>query len=257
MAKVELLGGNKIRLDSEATLEDIHGITDELRLPVEPLSKRMTIADFLVQGGYGYGSLGEGSLASKILNFTWSKDGKSYSYGLPDATLYNAGYPLQRIVELGKSRILDMELGRIESLTLFAVEASAPAVAFQEQELDRIEVPPDAIDAVFFNERAAGLLGLGKAGLLTSVSHGGSKKGSAEKAWEKRYVEDSLPRGLVATRALVAGSRLAELVDSGGPEAYAVVLATLKGFVANIYCSPQAKGPLKQKMESLKHCYLL
>ena len=257
MATVEFLGGNKIRLDSEATLEDIYSATDEWRLPVEPLSKRMTIVDFLEQGGYGYGSLTEGSLASKILSFTWSKDGKSYSYGLPDATLYNAGYPLQRIVELGKSRILDMELGRMESLTLLAVEARAPGVAYQEQELSGIQVPPDAMDAVFLNERAAGLLGLGRAGLLTSMSHKRPEGGPAEKAWEKRFAEDALPRGLVPTRALVTGSSLTELMDSAGPEAYAVVLATLKGLVANIYCTPEAKGPLDQKVESLKHCYLL
>ena len=257
MAKVELLGRNKIRLDSEATLEDIYSATDEWRLPVEPLSKRTAIADFLTQGGYGYGSLTEGSLASKILNLTWSKGGKSYQYGLPDATLYNAGYPLQRIVELGRSRILDMELGRIESLTLLAVEVSSPEFAFQKQEAHQIAVPSDANDAVFLNERTAALLGLDGAGLLTSFSHRKSTSGQTPEAWEKRFIEDALPRGLVATRVLTIRSNLTEMMDAAGPESYAVVLATLKGLVANIYCSSQTKGSLDQKVGSLKHCYLL
>jgi hypothetical protein len=256
VATVELLD-NKIRLTQEATLEDIHNATDEWRLPVEPLSKRIAIADFLLAGGYGYGSFTEGSLASKILNLSWMKGGRSYHYGLPDSTLYNAGYPLQRIVDMGRSRLLDMELGRIESLTLLAVRTSIPRLFFDKQKVEEIAIPADAREAVFLNEKAASLLGLHGAGLLTASSGSTAGGEDAGDAWQKRFIEDSLPRGLSTTRVLTVNSNVEGLVDAAGMESYVIALATPKGFVVNIYCTSEIRETLSQKVESLKHCYLL
>ena len=246
-----------MRLASGATLEDIHGATDNWRLPVEPLSRRIPIARFLLEGGYGYGSLTEGSLASKILNISWSRDGKSYHYGLEKSTLYNAGYTLQRIIDMGTSRLLGMELGEIESLTLLVGQVSTPTVQFRGMEAEQIVIPPDATDAVFLNEKSASVVGLNQAGLLIVSAQGGSSDGAAGQAWEMRYLEDALPEGLEKTRLLAVKSDLPALLEAAGSESYVVVLGTLKGFVANIYCPKQTKNAVEEKAESLKHCYLL
>jgi hypothetical protein len=246
-----------MRLNSEATLEDIYTTTDEWRLPVEPLSKRMTIADFLLQGGYGYGSLTEGSLASKILNLDWTKENRPYHYGLPGTTLYNAGYPLQRIVDMGKSRVLDTELGTIDSLTLLAVPAPARSLSFKKQDVQQMEIPADATDAVYVNEKAASLFGLDSAGSLIASSVAAPGGGDMGDVWQKRFAEDVLPPGLTISRILTVKSNLMELMEAAGTESYVIVLATMKGFAANIYCSEQARGALSKKVEALKNCYLL
>jgi hypothetical protein len=246
-----------MRLTSEATLEDIYSTTDEWRLPVEPLSRRIPVVRFLLEGGYGYGSLTEGSLSSKILNITWSRNGKSYHYGLDKSTLYNAGYPLQRILPSGKSRILGTEMGEIECLTLLANQASTPVVHFEERDVEAIDVPADATDLVFLNEKAASLLGLSRSGLLVASPQGVASGGAAPEVWEKRHIEDALPGGLETTRVLAVKSSLPELLTTAGPESYGLVLATLKGFVVNLYCPEKTAVAVREKVGSLEHCYLL
>jgi hypothetical protein len=75
--------------------------------------------------------------------------------------------------------------------------------------------------------------------------------------WEKRHIEDALPDGLQTTRVLAVKSSLPELLSAAGPESYALVLATLKGFVVNLYGPEQTAGAVKEKVDSLKHCYVL
>lgn len=246
-----------MRLAAEATLEDIYSATDEWRLPVEPLGMRIPISRFLVEGGYGYGSLQEGSLAGKILNLTWKKEGKTYHYGLDDSTLYNAGYPLQRIIDMGRSNALNMDLGTIESVTVLAVESSTPNVYYKEEKIDNIDMPPDANDLVFLNERAASLFGLPREGILVAASASASEGKKAEDAWSKRFIEDTVPGGLKTLRVLALKSNLPDLLSTAQEESYVLVLATLKGYLVNIYCSQQVESALREKVESLEHCYLL
>ncbi|TET47547.1 hypothetical protein E3J62_01095 [candidate division TA06 bacterium] len=257
MAKVELSGEKTIRLDSSANLEDIYKETDRLRLPVEPTSRSKPIVKFLHEGGYGYGSLTEGSLASKIFKLSWESGGRSYEYGLEGSTLYNAGYPLQRIVDMGKSRILQMDFGQIVSATFLAVDSSSPVVRYIKQDVEEFSVPGGATNAMFVDEKVASLLGLTGRGLLATFDQGRSVGEDAKEAWERRFFEDSLPRDLEKCRILTVKSNIKALMDVAGADSYFLTLASLKGFVINIYCSPRIRIKIDEAVASLKHCYLL
>jgi len=254
VASVELVAENAIRLTSSATLDDIYRQTDEWRLPVEPLSRLTPIIRFLNEGGYGYGSLTEGSLASKIFRLSWIVDGKSYGYGLDNSTLYNAGYPLQRIVDMGESTLLEMDFGQIVSVTFLAVEPSTLSFRYVGQDIEAISIPAGATNALFVNEKAASLFGLPKAGLLATFEVGGEGE-DARDAWGKRFVEDSLPSDLQALRMLTVKSNLKHLADIAGDDSHLLILACLKGFVANIYCTAQVKAKVNEAIGSMKHCY--
>ncbi len=257
MATVELLDKNKMRLTKEATLEDIYSETDVLRLPVEPLSRKKTIVEFLREGGYGYGSLVEGSLASKILNLSWTSQGKHYTYGLENSTLYNAGYPLQRIVEMGRSGLLGMDFGQIDSFTCLAVEGSSPTAWYSDVEVGALAIPEPATNAIFLNGKAAALLGLPGKGLLVTLKTG---RGPGEKVtgiWEKRFVEDLLPAGLATLRVLTVKSNLERLLGAAGDQGYCAAVATMKGFLVNAYCPAAVKDALSREVGSLGHSYIL
>lgn len=257
MGKVEIVGKKTIYLDSSANLEDIYKETDDLRLPVEPMSISKPIVKFLRDGGYGYGSLTEGSLASKIYKFSWECRGRLYQYGLEGSTLYNAGYPLQRIVDMGESRLLQMDFGQIVSATFLAVESSSPVVRYTRQDVEEFSVPADATNAMFVNEQVAALLGLTGEGLVATFDRGGGTGEDAEKAWKKRFLEDSLPEGLETLRILTVRSNLRSLMDAAGADSYFLALASLKGFVVYIYCLAQARTKIDEVIGSLRHCYLL
>ena len=257
MAKVEIVGKRTIYLDSSANLKDLYKETDDLRLPVEPMSISKPIVEFLREGGYGYGSLTEGGLASKIYKFSWECKGRLYQYGLEESTLYNAGYPLQRIVDMGKSRLLQMDFGQILSATFLAVEDSRPEVRYIKQDIEEFSVPAGATNAMFVNEKVASLLGLAGSGLVATFDQGGGSGEDAKKAWEKRFLEDSLPEGLETLRILTVKSNLKSLMDAAGADSYFLTLASLKGFVVNIYCPAQTRAKIDEAVGSLKHCYLL
>jgi hypothetical protein len=257
VAAVELLEKNRMRLSKEATLEDIYGETESLRLPVEPLSRKKTIVKFLREGGYGYGSLTEGELGSKILNLSWTSKGKSYTYGLENSTLYNAGYPLQRIVQMGRSDLLGMDFGQIEYVTFLTAEASSPAAWYSKADAGALQIPESATNAMFLNGKASSILGLPQKGLLVTLRGG---RGPGEKVtgvWEKRFIEDSLPAGLEPLRILTVKSNLERLMDAAGGESYCAALATLKGFVLNLYCPANVKEAVSREVESLKYSYIL
>lgn len=256
MAKVEIVGKNAIRLDSSASLGDIYKETD-LRLPVEPMSRSKPIVKFLHDGGYGYGSLTEGSLASKIYKFSWERKGRLYQYGLEGSTLYNAGYPLQRIVDMGKSELLQMDFGQIVSATFLAVKDSSPVVRYIKQDIEEFSVPAGAANAMFVNEKVASLLGLAGSGLVATFDRGRGTGEDAKMAWEKRFLEDSLPEDLETLRILTVKSNLKSLMDTAGVDSHFLTLASLKGFVVNIYCPAQARTKIDEAVGSLKHCYLL
>lgn len=256
MAKVEIVGKNAICLDSSASLGDIYNETD-LRLPVEPLSTSKPVVEFLHDGGYGYGSLVEGSLASKIHKFSWERRGRLYEYGLEGSTLYNAGYPLQRIVDMGRSQLLEMDFGQIVSATFLAVKPPSPVVRYMEQDIEQFSVPAGATNAVFVNEKTASLLGLAQRGLVVTFEQDSSVGKDAKEAWEKRFLEDSLPEGLEALRILTVKSNLKSLMDAAGADSYSLVLACLKGLVVNFYCSAQVRAKIDEVIGSLKHCYVL
>ncbi|MFQ5907102.1 MAG: hypothetical protein ACE5JA_11105 [bacterium] len=255
MSKVELVGKNGMRLGPGATLGDIYGLTDKMRLPVEPMSRLTTIVNFLSEGGYGYGSLTEGCLASKIFKLSWVRGGKSYEYGLESSTLYNAGYPLQRIVDMGRSTLLGIDFGRITSVSFLGAEPSSPTFRYIDQDLEAVSVPAGATNAIFVNEKAASLFGLKRRGLLATFETGGEGE-EVDEAWERRFIEDSLPAGLETVRILTVKSNLKSLVDISGDDSYFLTLACLKGFVVNLYCSARVRTMVNEAVGSLKHCYL-
>ena len=95
MALVEQVSENVVTLPADLTLSEAYGKLGGKVLHVEPLSEKTSLADFVLSGGLGWGSLKNGSFASKLFKVETDK----FTFGSNFSTSVNAGYPLHRLVE--------------------------------------------------------------------------------------------------------------------------------------------------------------
>ncbi len=178
-----------LRVDANATLESLAAELGGKELLVEPLSAKQTLAEFLAEGGIGYGSANEGTFAASICRIKTD----SIDYGSDHQALYNVGYPLQRMAE-GNGSALTESLGAARELTVYVRPQSQRVAVFQAGEDFPTEAPADATDFIVLNEAAARALGIGSAGTVAVYPQELAPAGSQEvkNFWNKRFIEDLL-----------------------------------------------------------------
>jgi hypothetical protein len=204
-----------VELNGDASFEEVNAELGKYCLHVEALSEKKTISQFIKEGGLGYNSLREGTFGSKILQVTASFSGKEYSYGCKYKTLYNAGYPLHRIIEGPLfSRRLAQRFGRVESVIMPVKIAASVELSFQKNTIDALHVPDYASNVFFTNDFGAELIGLAGEGIVTAYRHGINleKKMKAE-VWERRFLEDLIPHDHEPVKFLTIKSRLKEIYN--------------------------------------------
>lgn len=183
-----------IKVDGDACLSDIYAELEDYELFIEPLSFEKSLNDFVFEGGLGYGSLHEGSFASKIFQMKFKTPQGSFRYGLNCSTLYGAGYPLHRITENSPHKICPQSFTKIEELLIPVRKKEKFKITYQPVEISQFYLPPMAQNAFFVNDYGASLLGLERRGLVTTYKEGFSGKGEVrDDIWEKRFIEDNLP----------------------------------------------------------------
>jgi len=248
---LKTIGEDAVRLEASLTVADLHEVIPGRELLVEPLSSHETLAEFLRSGGLGWGSARNGTLASTLLRVKTSR----FEYGSEKMTLYNVGYPLQRLVEGGATATAGTELGEVRELTLRVVPRRKRHAFRIGEDLAGLHLPPEAIDAFYANEGAARILGLdapGAVALFPEGSAGTPETGELPNdLWEKRFIIDGLPEGKKLLRVHALRShlpKLMELCPSG--EAF-LALVTHLGFLVGISGSEESLAEIRSAVSGL------
>ena len=217
---VEKVSENVLKLSGDVSLSDIYTSFPDCELFVEPLSSKKPLSDFISSGGFGYGSLREGPLNSKIFRIKWKRSNYSFKYGLMDSTLYAAGYPLHRMAAALPHELYNKPLGEIQEVVIPVRSKEEVKVVYQSKEDADFRVPPMARNVLFVNDKAASLVGLPGRGTVVMYSPDAMPESEGVDAGEfmqKRFIEDNLNSDQVL-RALTQKSGAAKLYELTGED---------------------------------------
>lgn len=197
MSTIKKIVDTICKIPGKATLEEIYRASGDKLLPVEPFSKKQTIADFILAGGVGYHSMLNGSLAEHIYEIKASYNGKPFTYGLPFSTLYATGYPLHRIIEGSRNSGLIKQFDRIDYVTLPLMDSGGFTVYWKQSPYGDFDAPPFAINAHYLNESGAKLLGAKDEGFFIALPTGKEPEGEGwqtleDSIWGNRFFIDNL-----------------------------------------------------------------
>lgn len=194
------VAGGKVRVSGNVTLNDLRGSLPQQELLVEPLSGSQPLAEFLVEGGLGFGSLRNGTFAGTILQVKSTYPGSDpaaerevrFTYGHATMPLYNVGYPLQRIMEGPRPDFMENRFGPVEEMVLPTRERSGVIVKHSASSEFALPEAGGADEVMFVNALAATAMGLSGAGTL-EVRRGVASSGAD--VWSKRFVLGQVPHG--------------------------------------------------------------
>lgn len=197
---IESLPGGKVRVSGDVTLDDLRGALPERELLVEPLSASQPLAEFLAEGGLGFGSLANGTFAGQLLRVTSTYPGSDpaaeseirFSYGHGTMPLYNVGYPLQRIMEGPRPDFLKNRFGPAEEMVLPMRECVGVAVEHAASGEFALPDAAGADEVMFVNAAAATAMGFPGAGVV-KVRRGAESSGAD--VWSERFVLSQVPHG--------------------------------------------------------------
>jgi len=191
---VKALDAGRVRVSGNATLAEVREVVPDRELYVEPLSASQPLAEFLAEGGVGFGSLRNGTFGGQLcqVKAAYSENGrkKRFSYGLGGAALYNVGYPLQRIMEGPRSKLLNGNFAKAGTMILRMRKKVGVSLNHSPAKTPELPRGGGFDEAFFVNAAAAKAMGLPGAGVIKA-------KASDQKtndAWSKRFLLDALPR---------------------------------------------------------------
>ncbi len=214
---IESIGEDRVRVSGDVTLAELYEakpvVERDLELYVEPLSASQKFADFLAEGGVGYGSLGYGTFGGQLCRLKGSYGRLKFTYGLGTAPLYNTGYPLQRIIEGPRSDLLKQRFGEASEMVVRVRRRTGRALEHSPAETPELPNASAAENVFFVNATAAGVMGLPGAGVVRIRRADGARAVKPDEAWSKRFVLDSLPRGHEKLLVLTRPSGARELHD--------------------------------------------
>lgn len=193
---IEKVNENVLKLSGDVSLSDIYSKFPDYELFVEPFSSKKPLSEFIASGGFGYGSLREGPLNSRIFRIKWKRPKYSFSYGLTDSTLYAAGYPLHRMVSALPHELYNRSLGEIQEIVIPVRDKEEVRVVYQLKEEPDFHVPAMARNVLFVNDKAASIVGLPGQGTVVMYPPDAaipeSQGGDAGEFLQKRFIEDNL-----------------------------------------------------------------
>lgn len=205
-----------MELNGDASFKEVNAELGEYCLPVEPLSVKKTISQFIKEGGIGYNSLQNRTLGFSIFQLSSTFSAIKFTYGSKHKTLYNAGYPLHRIIEGPLfSKELSEKFGRIEKVILPVRKNKEVEVSFNNGHLDQFDqrhIPDNASNVFFINDFGSKLMGLEGEGIVTTYLNPGKESlKSNMKIWEKRFLEDLIPDDHDTIKFLTMNSQVPEI----------------------------------------------
>jgi hypothetical protein len=268
---VEQISENVVTIPAEWSVTDAYGKLDGKAFYIEPLNARQPLADFLLGGGLGWGSLRHGSFASKLYKVQTDK----FTFGSNYSTSVNAGYPLHRLVEGMPHQLCPLPDAKIERVTVPLRAKPAVKAVFRACALTDAVVPSPAANFLWVNDAAASALGVPGAGSIAFFEAGSTRRqdkdssrpgktkvsgeispnsanpGSGfepegegepvEGVYEKRFFEDAVPPGFSMLKVLTVKSNLPKLKELAGQSArFFICLWTHLGVLVCISGKPDA-----------------
>lgn len=205
-----------VEINGDASFKDVCAELGEYCLPVEPFSENKTISSFIKEGGTGYNSLQNKTLGFSIFELSSTFSGIKFTYGSKHKTLYNAGFPLHRIIE-GPifSKELSEKFESIEKVVLPVRKNKDVEISFNKEDLDqllKLGVPDYASNIFFINEFGAKLMGLESEGIVTTYLNPGKESLKSNiNIWGKRFLEDLIPDDHDTIKFLAMNSRVGQI----------------------------------------------
>jgi hypothetical protein len=249
VALVEQIGRDVVSVPADWSLTDAYARLGGMAFYVEPLSARVSIADFVLGGGLGWGSLRHGSFASKL--YKVQTDG--FTFGSNHSTSVNAGYPLHRLVEGMPHELCPHPDAKIRRVTVPVRPAPKAKALFRACAVAQAEVPVQAANFAWVSEAAAPAMGIPSAGSIAFFEEFEPEGDGqpVEGVYEKRFFEDALPQGNSIFKVLTVRSNLTKLQEmSARAEGFFICSWVHLGVLA---CISGAAGILKElKAEALR-----
>ena len=211
MALLEQVSENVVAIPAEWSTNDAYGRLAGRVFYIEPLSERASLADFLLGGGLGWGSLRHGSFAAKLYKVNTDK----FTFGSDYSTSVNAGYPLHRLVEGMPHELCPYPDAKMQKLTVPVRPKPQVKAIFRVCALADAVVPAAAANFMWVNGAAASALGAPGAGWVAFFEEF-EPEGEGEPVegiYEKRFFEDAIPKGFSLLKVLTVKSNLARLEE--------------------------------------------
>jgi hypothetical protein len=211
VALIEQISQDVVSVPAEWPVNDAYGRLSGKAFFVEPFSARTPIADFLLTGGLGWGSLRYGSFASKLYKVQTDK----FTFGSNNSTSVNAGYPLHRLVEGMPHELCPYPQAKIERVTVPVRPKPAVKTVFRACAIADAVVPAPAANFIWVNKVAASTLGVSDAGSIAFFEeYDPEGEGEpVEGVYDKRFFEDAVPQGLSVLKVLTVKSNLEKLEE--------------------------------------------
>lgn len=248
---IELINDDVVKLSADSTYAEVIGVLGERELLVEPLGTKQTLADFLAEGGIGYGAANEGSFAASICRIKTDM----IDYGSDYQALYNVGYPLQRMAE-GAGSSLSEPLGTARELTLYVRPKIGRVAVVEATETLPLEAPADALDYFVMNTACARTMGIDGASAVAVYPKDVAPEGAVgmKGLWEKRFIEDAIAPGATTVKILTQRSAAKAAFEAAAQSScaffalyvYTGVLVVLSGKAEEV--EPIEKMLLEQPM---------
>jgi len=248
---LEEINEKVLKLSGDVSLSDIYSRFPDYELLVEPLNSKMPLSEFISSGGFGYGSLREGPLNSKIFRIKWKRPKYSFRYGLTDSTLYAAGYPLHRMAAALPHPLYNKSLGEIQEIVIPVRDKENVKVIYEPGEGADFHVPPMASNVLFVNSKAASAIGLpGQGMVVTYLSEVAPESEGADAAefLQQRFIEDSLVNGNQMLRILTQKSGAAKLYELAGEDNLFFALFINVGLLVIVFGESERLAAIKDQL---------
>ncbi len=250
MALIEQVSQDVIAVPAEWSLTEAYGKLGGKVFYIEPLSARQSLADFILGGGLGWGSLRHGSFASKLYKVQTDK----FTFGSGNSTSVNAGYPLHRLVEGMPHDLCPLPDAKIEKVTVPVRPKPQVKAVFRACSLADAAVPAPAANFVWVNAAAASAFGVsGQGSIAFFEEYEPEGEGEpVEGAWDKRFFEDAVPHGLSLLKLLTVRSSLGRLEEiSKNVARFFICVWTHLGVMACISGESSHLGGLEREARAL------
>lgn len=256
---LEKVDENVLKLSGDVSLSDIYSKFPDCELFVEPLNSKKPLSEFISSGGFGYGSLREGPLNSKIFRIRWKRPKYSFKYGLMNSTLYAAGYPLHRMVAALPHELYSKSLGEIQEIVVPVRDREEVKAVYEPKEDADFQVPSMARNVLFANDKAASVVGLPGQGTVVTYSPDATPEsggGDAGEFLQKRFIEDNL-NGDQVLRILTQKSGAAKLCELAGADNLFFALSINIGLLVMVSGESEHLANIKEQLAEMPLTYSL
>jgi len=238
---IERIEEDIIKVKSTVSLSEIYDKFPDKQMFVEPLSTHQSVGDFLKEGGFGWGSLRDGSLGAKIYKLRANSGMGEFEYGTGYFPLYNVGYPLHRQMVGPHNSNNFGKIGEIKEITFPLRKKERVNIIYKLGTISEVKIPDCALSSIYLNKGAAKLFGLSDRGLLSVFPpYIPLSEETKNDLWKNRFFEDKIKGKL--QKFFTVNSNLEKIEGMMGKNDIFAVLFTQLGPVVIVSTEKNIEG---------------